>query len=293
MIRIGLGPREKQQVVSEYLAGSGIKKVFCFYYKGSPVKFKVDCEIEYIEYADIEMYKYFYRLLEEIDSSSLIIMDECMRTQNRSELIYNCAHHYLNQTPHRIIFEYFPIIESKQDFMILLDFENKGKFKGKPFDYVYLQTEDVKIRPRKVKLQTINVDTADKDRERYEKKKEQLFATLGEKDPDTIPRNLQLLAGDMKKKAVEPGQLYVARNKRLKLNNVLTYQDIAEVGKGDYIVIDMHYRRLDFNDFLKTTCMNRIKYLSTTLPIDSVIMTEFAKWKARLEAIYAQAGVYK
>jgi hypothetical protein len=218
-------------------------------------------------------------------------MDACMRTQNRRELIYNCAHHYLNQTPHRIIFEFFPIIDTKNDFMILLDFENKGKYKGKSFDYVYLQNEDIRIKPFKIKLQTVNVEITEKDRERYEKKKEYLFDNIGEKDPDTIPRNLQLLAGDMKKSAIESGQFYVARNKRFKLSNVLTYKDIT--GKGDYIVIDTHYRRLDFNDFLKTTRMNRIKYLCTPLPIDSVITTDFMKWKARCDAFYAQASLYK
>lgn len=291
MIRIGLGPREKQKEIDSYLAAHEIKKVFCFYWRGFPVKYKANCDIEYIEYADIEMYKYFYRLLEEINGSSLIIMDSCMRTQNRSELIYNCAHHYLNQTPHRIIFEYFPIIESKDDMMILLDFENKGRYKGKSFDYVYLQNEDIRIKPGKIKLDTIPVETTEKDRERYEKKKQQLFDNLGEKDPDTIPRNLQLLAGDIKKKAIEPDKLYVARNKRFKLDNVKSYQEIT--GKGDYIVIDTHYRRLNMNDFLRTTGMGKVRYLSTTLPIDNVIINVFSKWRARLEAIYAQASLYK
>jgi len=291
MIRIGLSEREKQAEVDRYLAEHKIKKIFCFYFKKFPLKLKANIEIEHIEYADIEMYKIFYRLLEEIDNDSLIVINECMRTQNRSELIYNCAHHYLNQTPHKIIFEYFPIIETKNDFMILLDFENKGKFKGKSFDYLFLQTEDIRIRPRKIRLTTIPVETTEKDRARYEKKKEQLFDNLGDKDPDTIPRTLQLLAGDIKKKAIEPGKTYIARNKRFKLDNVYSYQD--EIPKGNHIIIDTHFRRLDFNDFIKTMGMNRINYLATTLPIDSVIVNEFVKWKARCEAIYAQASVYK
>lgn len=291
MIRIGLSHRQKQKEINAYLAKHNIKKIFCFYFKKFPVKYKVDCEIEYIEYADIEMYKYFYRLLEEIDGSGLIIMDGCMRTQNRSELIYNCAHHYLGQTPHRIVFEYFPIIDTKDDFMILLDFENKGKYKGKSFDYIYLQQEDIKIRPRKVKLVPVNVEITKKDTERYEKKKEQLFDNLGDKDPDTIPRNLQILAGDIKRKAINDTGLYVARNQRFKLENVKSYQDIT--AQGSYTIIDTHYRRLNMNDFLKITGMNRIEYLCTTLSIDTVIINEFVEWKARLDAIYAQASVYK
>lgn len=291
MIRIGLSKREKQKEVAEYMTNNAIKKVFCFYYKDFPVAYKTECPIEYIEYADIEMYKFFYRLLEEIDNSSLIIMDGCMRTRNRSELIYNCAHHYLNQTPHKIIFEHFPIIDTKDDFMILLDFENKGKYKGKSFDYSYLYDEDINIKPHKIKMETINVPITDKDKEKYEKKKESLFDNLGNKDPNTIPRALQIFAGDLKKKAIEPGLNYVARNKRFKLDNVYAYKDIKT--KGDYIVIDTHYRRLNMNDFIKVTGMNKIKYLSTVLSIDDVIITEFSKWKARLEAIYAQANLYK
>lgn len=291
MIRVGLSQREKQKEITEYINKNDIKKVFCFYYKDFPVKYKTECPIEYIEYANIELYKFFYRLLEEIDDNSLILMDGCMRTQNRSELIYNCAHHYLNQTPHKIIFEYFPIISNKEDFMILLDFENKGKYKGKSFDYSFLYNEDIKMIPHKIKLETINVPITDKDKARYEKKKESLFDNLGNKDPDTIPRNLQLFVGDLKKKAIEPNLDYVARNKRFKLDNVYSYKDI--IGKGNYIVIDIHYRRLNMNDFIKRTGMNKIKYLSTVLSIDDVVITEFSKWKARLEAIYAQASLYK
>lgn len=291
MIRIGLNNRDKQKEIDAYLQANEIKKIYCFYFKKFPVKFNVPIDIEYIEYSDIEMYKFFYRLLEEIDGSSLIVMDGCMRTVNRSELTYNCAHHYLNQTPHKIIFEFFPIIADKNDFMILLDFENKGKYKGKSFDYAFLQSEDIRMKPFRVKLEPINVEVTDKDKERYDKKRDQLFDNLGEKDPETVPRGLQLFAGDLKKKAISPEELYVARNKRFKLVNVKTYDEIAK--QGNYIVIDTHYRRLSFNDFLKTTNMTKIKYLSTVLSIDNVIISEFSTWKARLDSIYAQASLYK
>lgn len=290
MIRIGLSQREKQREIDSYLKDHDIKKVYCFYFKNFPVKYNVSCDIEYIEYSDIIMYKFFYRLLEEINNGSLIIMDGCLRTQNRSDLTYNCAHHYINQTPHRMIFEYFPMIEDKDDFMILLDFENKGKYKSKGFDYTFLQVEDIRMKPVKFKIDTIYVEITEEDKECYEERKRRLFDTLGNKDPDTVPRNLQLFAGDLKKKAIEPDKFYVARNKRFGLENVLTYDDIKS--RGNYIVIDTHFRRLNFNDFLKVTGMTRIKYLSTVLSIDNVLINELMKWKARLEAIYAQASLY-
>lgn len=291
MIRIGLNVREKQKEIDNYLKTNEIKKIYCFYFKKFPVKFNANIDIEYIEYADIQMYKFFYRLLEEIDGSSLVIMDGCMRTQNRNDLTYNCARHYLNQTTHCIIFEFFPIIANKDDFMILLDFQNKGKYKGQSFDYVFLQSEDIKIKPSRFKLQTINVEVSEKNKEQYEKKRDQLFDNLGNKDPDIIPRNLQLFAGDLKKKAIIPEELYIARNKRFKLDNVKTYDEIDKQGK--YIIIDIHYRRLSFNDFLKTSGMTKIRYLSTVLSIDNVIINDFMIWKARLDSIYAQSSLYK
>lgn len=289
MIRIGLNKRDKQKVINEYLQANEIKKIKIFYFKNRPeFKFNIN-EVEYIEWSDIIMYKFFYRLLEEIDKNTLVVIDELMRTQNRNDLTYNCTHHYLNQTPHRIIFEYFPIIEDKEDFMILLNFENKNKYKGKSFEYGYLYDEDIKMKPHKIKLELINVEITEKEKQKYEDKKNELFDNLGNKDPDTIPRNLQLLAGDFKKKAIEVGKLYVARNKRFKLDNVFTYDEIT---KNDYIVIDMHFRRINFNDFLKTTQIEKVKYLNTILSIDTHVVNEFMKWKARLDSIYAQASLY-
>jgi hypothetical protein len=72
---------------------------------------------------------------------------------------------------------------------------------------------------------------------------------------------------------------------------VKSYQEIN--AKGDYTVIDMHYRRLNMSDFLKVTGMHKVRYLSTVLPIDTVIINEFMKWKAGLDAIYAQTSLYK
>lgn len=289
MIRIGFSEQKKKQTVREYVNSCNIEKVYCFYYKGYPIKFNLEIPVKYIEYSEIIMYRTFYPLLEAIDDKTLLIFNECLRTQNRSELTYNCAHHYLNQTPHRIIFEYFPFIDTKDDFMVLLDFENKDKYKGKSFDYLYLKDEDIVMRPVNIKLTMINVEVTESEQIKYNKYRDKLFNNLGMKDPDTIPRNLQLFAGDIKKKAIEPDRLYVARNKRFSLDNVKSYTEITE--KGNYTVIDMHYRKIDFNDFLKINRMNKITYLTTVLSIDNYITNEFIKWKARLDAIYGQANI--
>ncbi len=290
MIRIGLNDQEKQKEIDSYVEQNGIDKLFVFYPEKFPLKLSSDIDTEYYEYKDIIEYKPFYRLLEVIDKNSLLVFSECMRTQNRSDLTYNCAHHYCNQTPHKIVFEHFPFIEQKNDFMILLDFLNKGKYKGKAFDYAYLNEEDVMAKPLKYNVQTIDMQLTGKDFEKYEKKKEQLFDSLGNGDPDTIPRQLHIWAGNLKKDAISPNYHYVARNARFKMDNIKTYKDVES---KDYIVIDFPHRRLDFNDFLKNTGIGGICFINSGLKVDLYYIGELQKWIERLGEFYAQTSIYK
>lgn len=289
MIRIGLRSAEKQKILTDYLSSHEIKKVFIFYPQKFPLNVEIPIPSEHVEYADIIMYKYFYRLLEEIDPQTLLVFNECLRTQNRSDLTYNCAHHYCNQTDHKIVFEYFPFIEDRQDFMILLDLLNKGKYKGKSFAWAFLHEEDVQAKPLHPHLQTIDIPTTEKDRKRYEAKKKQLFDNLGNGDPDTLPRQLHVWAGNLKKEAINSDGQYVARNSRFKLSNVATYK---QVGPGDYILIDFAHRRLDLNDFLKQSGMTEVRFINSGLKVDLYYINEFNAWAERLGEFYAQASLY-
>lgn len=294
MLRIGLSSKEKQKTVSDYISAHvEIKKIYVLFYKKFKPFYEVpsNVDIEYVEYSDIIMYKFFYRLLEDINNNSLIIIDGCVRTLERNDLTYNCAHHYLNQTEHRIIFDLFPIVADTNDIMILFDYNTPGKFKGISFDYKMLKTEDVQIKPYPLKLSVIPVPVAEKQLHDYEKKRDALFDTLENKDPATIPRQLQLIAGNYKKALIEPNEQYVARNKRLKLKNVSSYADTLLT--YDYVVVDMHYSKLQMIDYIKQTEAKTIRYLATPLPIDKVVINEFSEICARLEAIYAQADIYK
>jgi len=290
MIRIGQTDIGKKKIVNEFIkSNEQINKIYCFYFKKFPIKFNTKIDIEYIEYSETEMYRTFYPLLERIDQNTLLIFNECMRTQNRSELKYNCMHHYVNQCGYKIVFEYFPIIDNKEDFMILLDLIDKQKYKGKSFQYSFLKDEDIIMKPRKVKLITDIFHTSYGQKEKYESEKEKLFKNLGMKNPDTVPRNLQILAGNFKLAKIDNEHMYIARNKRFNKENVTTYDNIEN--RKDYIIIDFHYRRIDFNDFVRRTGIEKVNYISTDLSIDEVLIKEFIQWNARLEAIYGQANL--
>jgi len=287
MIFIGLEHSEKQKKLSEYLQNNNIRKVFII----STEKNEYDTgnvEKEQLDWSDVIMYKYFYRLLEEIDPKCLVVIDEMLRTQNRSELTYNCAHHYLNQTPHRLIFEYFPFIEQKDDFAILLDFQDKSKYRGKKFEWGMLKEQDIRVKKAEMKFEILPVPISVGEKEEYLQKKEVLFAELGNKNPDTIPRNLHVFVGKYKKRNLCTGKIYVARNSRFNMLNVITYKNQSTVSA---IIIDFPHRRIEFNDYLKRVTPPMVSFLSTGLPVDNYYAESFRKWLERLEEFYDQASI--
>lgn len=288
MIRIGLNNIEKEKIIIEYIGNNNIKKCYIFYFEKFKYEYNLDCEVEYIEYKDIEMYKYFYRLIEEIDNNSLLIFNECMRTQNRSELIYNCAHHYCNQTNHKIIFEYFPFIDDIQNFMILLDFIDKSKYKNKSFAYWMLNDIDIKYKNIIPKLEIVNIEITNKQINQYEEKKKSLFDNLGKKHPDTIPSNLALFSNNFKKKYIESNKKYIARNARFNLDNVYTYDNAVD---NNLIILDYPIRQIYLNDYIKRTNTNKLIYISTGLKIDLYYINELKKLMDDWSEFIAKASI--
>ena len=284
---------QKQSEIKEYVKTHDVKSVIVF----SPEKFEMalpdlgDVPIRQIEYKEVIMYRTFYPLLEEIGENHLLIVNEFMRTNNRSDLTYNCLRHYLNQCGYQMVFEYFPFINDPSDFMILLDFDTKSKHKGFGFDKDFLLEEDIRCQNQCL---TLNIDTIDLPAgaaEEYEKKRNSLFESIGNRDPDVIPRELHVFTGKWKKDGIRPELQYVARNLRYKLPNVTTYPHV--VAGQNYILLDWQHRRLQMNDFLRVTKQTELTYVSTGLSIDDVYINAFNEWLGRLEEFYAEAGIYQ
>lgn len=287
MIRLGLAAEnDKLAAIKDYMmANAEIKHVIVF----SPPQFWLAGDWEQYTYADIIMYKVFYPLLEKVDRTYLIVVNECLRTQNRSDLTYNCLHHYLNQTPHHMVFEYFPFVDTVKDFMILVDDDHPSKYKGKGFSPEILSELDVDGIVRTPNVGVISVPIGDDVQSKYEHERDRLFDTLGNKDPDTIPRTLHLWCGKLKLSVVTPDKLYVARNKRLKRDNIATYKEIK--APEHRISIDLPYRQMDMNDYLKTSGESMVQFLSTGLSVDNYYEKTLKEWTARLEEFYATAGI--
>lgn len=292
MIRIGLTENQKKTEINKYVQTHPVKTVIVF----SPPKFMLDLPdlgdvpIRQIEYNEVIMYRTFYPLLEEIGPDHLLVVNEFMRTRNRNDLTYNCLRHYLNQCGHTMVFEYLPFVEEANDFMILLDFDTKSKHKGFGFQSAFLEEGDILCQPHRYRLNVQTVPLPDDAQEEYERKKEELFDNLGNKDPDTVPRQLHVFCGRWKRPMIEPEREYVARNARFSRPNVTTFPK-AEPGHR-YIMLDFPHRRMDMNDFLRRTGMTSLYFLSTGLSVDQFYIGSFEEWRQQLEDFYAQAGIY-
>jgi len=290
MIRIGLTTAQKHREIQRYVAKHDVKSVIVF----SPKKFSlplpaldVPIPIREIEYAEVIMYRTFYPLLEEIGPNHLLVVNEFLRDKNRSNLTFNCLRHYLNQCGHQIVYEYFPFIEDESDFMSLLDFDTKSKRKGLGFSDDFLSDTDIQCVNHNINL---SIQSVPADPDEYGVEKTRLFDNLGNKDPDTIPRNLELFVGKWKKAAIEPNKLYAARNTRFGMPNVINMTK-AEYGKH-YILLDMPHRQIEMNDFIKQTGMSKIEFISTDLSVDKIYISKFRDWLERLEEFYAKTSIY-
>lgn len=291
MVLVGLTDDQKRKEIVRYVNKHKTKKVVLFYSTKFPLQLPpLPCPVQMVDYDEIIMYRTFYPLLGEINKNYLLVINELLRNKNRNNLTFNCLRHYLNQCGGQIIFEYFPIIDNKDDFMALLDFDTNSKFKGSGFNWCLLHEANIQCVPHKLTLRVDKVDLPAEAEIAYEKEKNRLFDNIGNKDPDTIPRSLHIWCGKFKRSAILPDNQYIARNARFKMPNVTTFANVT--AGAQYIMLDFPHRRLDMNDFLRRTSQQDVTFISTGLRVDQYYISEFNRWIERLEEFYAQASVY-
>ncbi len=288
MILIGLAEKQKQHEIVRYVSQHSIDNIIVFSDEHFFLHLPDLPHIRQIGYRETIMYRTFYPLLEEIDGHTLLVYNEMMRDADRSCLTYNCCAKYSNQTPHTLVFEYLPIISEPDDLMILVDFDTAQRHKGFHWGEIDRAALDIRCVRRRFTMDVIEIPASEKMTAAYIKKRDSLFDNIGNKDPDTIPRNLHIWCG--RYKTLDPDKMYVARNARFKRKNVTTY---ANVTPGtDYIMVDIPHARKDVNDFLRRTGMTELRYISTGFGIDQYYISEFENWVKEVEKIYAQTGLY-
>ena len=283
-----IGDWDKQKILSHYIEHNGIKKCLVIHSERLKQEYEIPVPHEYIEYHQTIMYKNYYRLLQWVDKYTLIVTDNIMVTQQRHQLEYNCINNFINQTPHRLVFNYLPFIEDKHDFMILLDFYNKNLYKGEPFRWEYLKDVNLRIKPVHLNFNFIDTPMSEKNKAAYEAKKEKLFAEIGLRDPDTIPRNLAIFAGDLRKDNVDASAIYTARNARLKKLQFTQYKD-----NDLNVIFDFPTKRVEFITLLSLTKKLDVDVVTSELSIDQFFKKDYLAWRDRLEEFYDQANLLR
>lgn len=292
MIYLGLDTATKLKITQQYCRDHDIKRIVVL----CPPKFRLDLD-ESIPHEvvlwgesglgpknEIVQYKFYYRLIQEIDHNTLIVIHECLRTQNRNDLTYNCIRQFLQQTHHQLIFQYLPFIDGIEDFMTLVDFDTRSQWKRQSFTPEIAANAQIFINPIVPQFHEIQVQTIAKTKAAYAKEKAKLIDNIGLKDPHTIPRNLYLFTGKTKLTLVEELQQYVGRNNRFKLPNLTTYRD--ESFPDRHTVFEFCHNHIEFNDFLALSRQTQIPVLTTDLKVDQWYLQRYRDWADRLrEAI--------
>lgn len=283
-----IGEWDKQKIISHYIEHNDIQFVVVIFADRLYQHYDIPIKHEFIEYHQTIMYKNYYRLLQHINKHTLIVCDNILVTQNRYQLDYNCINNFINQTPHRLVFNYLPFIEDENDFMILLDFYNKNLYKGEPFRWDYLKDINLHIQPVHIDFDFIDIPVTEKDRVQYTKKRDSLFENIGLSDPDTIPRNLAIAAGDIRKQYMSKEEKYTARNMRCKSHSMTTYKE-DELNT----IFDFPTKRIEFINLLTLTKHLRVKVLTSELSIDKHFKTDYLAWRDRLENFYDKTALLR
>lgn len=288
MIHLGLDQVEKNAVLTDYCAKNGIKKVFVF----SPARFRLCLDfnlVEYIEWKDIIRYVFYYRILQETGKDTLLVINECLRTQNRNDLTYNCLKNFINQTSHVIVFQYLPVIDTIDDFMILFDFVTRSRWRRERFDRKLMTEARLQIEPVRISFQSVRIPVDEKISANYLKERENVFAEVRsdpEKDPHLIPRRLHLVSGKTKARAVPEGRSLVGRNNRFALPLLETYQEVS--CKGDRTIFEFCHNFIVFSDYLAVARPSSpIEALVADTKADRWYFDRYVAWSGRIEDAYA------
>jgi hypothetical protein len=285
VICLGTKRADKADLVRRYCAEHNVGRVVVISPKRFPWDLEGDPPGEIVEYASTIQYVVFYRLLQEIDRDTLVVLNECLRTQDRNCLTYNCIRHFLHQAGHQIIFQYLPIIAEVKDLFILFDFDTKSRWKRES-DTSLLCEASFMVSRAAVEFLPVEFHASEKLKARYEKTKKKLFSELGPRDPHTIPSNLLLLSGREKASLIDQSRWYVGRNRRLKLDNMETYRD-GEFAHVDYAVFEPSHRHIDMADMVTLSEQHRFDYLTTDLKVEQWYLERYRKWISNIAEAYS------
>lgn len=311
MLVLGADDATKTEIVERYIRDHGITKVFVL----SPERFApsfaptsvTECDMQgekpvrrhrpdlltgqrgyYIPWPEHIEYIYYYKVIQQADEHTLLVLNEVLRGQNRNMLNFNCARTFMRYLKHQIVFQYLPLIDSFDDTMTLVDFVTGSKWWQKKTPEPEMFGEfPLRIEPVDVEIVPVPVATSDKVRAAYDREKAKLIAEVRgdpSKDPHVLPRNLLLVSGKAKLAHVTshgaPGARYVGRNDRFSISTMETYR--TATGDGERVVFELPHNFLEMTDYLAVSRRRRVEVLVADTKADAWYLDRYQAWAARL-----------
>lgn len=302
MICLGMTNDEKIKQIKRYVTDHKITKVIVI----SPKMLAFDlsltsAEVEQLDWPKIQAHVVFHRLMSVgITSNTLIVANECLRMkQSKYDLNAQCMSNYLTRTTHKLIFQWFPILEEVDDFRKLFNWETHNKFKAttratkgsKPppieINAEIIQREcRVKVTKRTPKFAAVKVPTPQALKDEYAKQKNELMQAVEASggDPNTLPRTLSLLGGKAKKAVFEEGKHYLARNGRL---GTSVFGQDSYTADTEYELVEFPAKHIDFCDFCTLTGQQSFNVLMTSLKADEWYLNWYNEWAKKVDDAYS------
>ena len=207
---IYLGECDKLKIIKDYIKEYNIKNIFIIgdfieiekdikyeipTYHKNPVSlkylqsnFKKSSFINWCSVHGSEFYQVMYYYLQNITENSLLILNEVLTTKNRYCLDYACIRHFCQNKPKILIFNYYPIIDNPEDFMILNDFNSENPFKKEQYKYI-TKFKDIVLNEVKFEVEPVKIELNEQEIKEYKSLKEKIFREI-KKDPGILPRRL-------------------------------------------------------------------------------------------------------
>lgn len=296
MIHIGLDDGSKLTVLEQYIREHNINKVYVLSPERLAPAFantkvshpdEVDGRRGYfIAWPDHIQYRYYYRLIASADERTLLVLNEVLRGHHRTALNYNCVRTFLQTIQHKLVFQHLPIVDSIDEVMTLIDFENQSRWWSEKFSRSMLREVRINIEPAKpLTLEPIRVPVDDRVRAAYEKEKASLLRTVREdydKDPHLIPRNLVLVSGKAKLPLVDPKRRYVSRNNRFGLDNIETYRNPERDQKLERTLLELPHGFVDMADFIAASRQRHLPVMVADTKAEDWYLSRFQAWVGRV-----------
>lgn len=135
------------------------------------------------------MYRSFYPYMNGIGKTSLLVLNEILYTSNPSTLEYNCIRHFAQQAGHKLVFQRFPLIKEKQDFMILWSMDQTNPFLKDAYNAIEAFRGVQFAADYLPKLEVARTALTEPQMAKYEALKERTIKAV-KRDPEIIPRRL-------------------------------------------------------------------------------------------------------